>query len=142
MTQAAHLERILVDPDLLRLSVIFLAALSVGGIAYVLVMPYLSGERKTDKRFASVSQGKNVSAGGGALPESANMRKKQVFHLMNRKWNIFLENYSCYVGNVGLWDLLMRQRCYLSSLGKHQPQNKETICSTNTMDWEQAFSGG
>ena len=78
MSQAVRLERTLVDPDLLRLSVIFLAALSVGGIAYVLIMPFLSGERKTGKRLASVSQGKPGAGRGSALPESANMRKKQV----------------------------------------------------------------
>jgi len=68
----------LVDPELLRLSVIFLAALSVGGIAYVFVMPFLSGERKTGKRLASVAQGNTATARGGVLPENANMRKKQV----------------------------------------------------------------
>jgi len=68
----------LVDPEILRLSVIFLAALSVGGIAYVFIMPLLSGERKTNKRFATVSQGKAGAAQRSGLPEGASMRKKQV----------------------------------------------------------------
>lgn len=78
MRQAVRLERTLVDPELLRLSVMFLAALSVGGIAYVLVMPFLSGERKTSKRFASVSQGRTTTVRGEVLPEGAKIRKKQV----------------------------------------------------------------
>jgi tight adherence protein B len=34
----------------------FLAAIAVGGVAYVFVYPILSGERKTEKRFASVAR--------------------------------------------------------------------------------------
>jgi tight adherence protein B len=56
----------------------FLAALSVGGIAYVVIMPFLSDERKTSKRIANVSQGKMRTARNLAVPEAGSMRKQQV----------------------------------------------------------------
>ena len=34
-----------------------LAGLAVGGVVYVLVMPFMSGERKAEKRVANVAQG-------------------------------------------------------------------------------------
>ncbi len=68
----------MLDPQLVQLSIVFLAALAVGGIVYVLVMPYLSGERAADKRMASVKQGLNVRAVRGGAPEIMNTRKKQV----------------------------------------------------------------
>jgi len=73
----------LVDPELLRLSVIFLAALSVGGISYVFIMPFLSGEWKTGKRIASVSRGKSRVARGSALQDDASSRKRQVQDTLN-----------------------------------------------------------
>ena len=75
---AGRWERILADPELLRLSIIFLAALSFGGIVYVVVMPFLSDERKASKRVASIAQGQSRVARQGGVPESVNMRKKQV----------------------------------------------------------------
>lgn len=57
---------------------IFLAALSVGGIAYVVIMPFLSDERKTSKRLANVSQGNMRTARNLAAPEAGSMRKQQV----------------------------------------------------------------
>ncbi len=68
----------MVDPELVRISVIVLAALSFGGIVYVVVMPFLSDEGKTSKRIASISQGQARVSRQGGVPESANMRKKQV----------------------------------------------------------------
>lgn len=66
------------DPQLVQLSVIVLAALAVGGIVYVLVMPFFSGERTADQRVASVKQpGKHRHARDGA-PEALSTRKKQV----------------------------------------------------------------
>jgi tight adherence protein B len=38
------------------IAVFFLAAIAVGGVVYVFVYPILSGERKTEKRFASVAK--------------------------------------------------------------------------------------
>ena len=68
----------MVDPELVRLSIVFLVALSIGGIVYVVVMPFLSGERKTSKRIASVSHGQARLERQGAVPEAVSMRKKQV----------------------------------------------------------------
>ena len=79
MIPAGHWERILVSPELLRIAMMFLAALSVGGIAYVVIMPWLSDERKASKRISDVSLGQ---AGGAArrsaVPEAVSMRKQQV----------------------------------------------------------------
>lgn len=69
--------RIMVDPQIVTLAVTVLAALSVGGIAYVIVMPFVSGERQADKRMASVSQG-HRAARRTVTNEVANTRKKEV----------------------------------------------------------------
>ena len=53
-----------------------MAAISVGGIAYVLIMPFMSGERTTDKRIATVAEGRTVSQRGVA--EAVSTRKTQV----------------------------------------------------------------
>ena len=55
-----------------------LAGLAVGGVVYVLVMPYLSGERKAEKRVANVAQGQTKAQRRGALPQPLQMRKQQV----------------------------------------------------------------
>ena len=68
----------LLDPQLVQLAVIALSALSVGGIVYVLIWPYLSGERAADKRMASVterSSQRNIRAG---IPDVVSTRKKEV----------------------------------------------------------------
>ena len=38
------------------IAVFFLAAIAVGGLTYVFIYPILSGERKTEKRVASVAK--------------------------------------------------------------------------------------
>jgi tight adherence protein B len=38
------------------IAVFFLAAISMGGVAYVFVYPIISGERQTEKRMASVAK--------------------------------------------------------------------------------------
>ncbi len=78
MRAAGHWEKILVSPELLRIAMIFLAALSVGGVAYVVIMPFLSDERKTSKRLANVSKGRRDGARRSAAQESTSMRKQQV----------------------------------------------------------------
>jgi len=55
-----------------------LAGFAVGGVVYVLVMPYLSGERKAEKRVANVAQGQTKVQRRGALPQPLQMRKQQV----------------------------------------------------------------
>lgn len=55
-----------------------LAGLAVGGVVYVLVMPYMSGERKAGKRVANVAQGQAKAQRRSALPQPLQMRKQQV----------------------------------------------------------------
>lgn len=55
-----------------------LAGLAVGGVVYVLVMPYMSGERKASKRVANVAHGQTKAQRRGALPQPLQMRKQQV----------------------------------------------------------------
>ena len=69
----------MLSPVLLQTAVIALAALSVGGLVYVLVMPFMSGERKASKRVASVALGQSKSRLRSALQtQPLQMRKKQV----------------------------------------------------------------
>ena len=51
------------------IAVAFMAALSVGGVAYVLIYPLLSGEAKANKRMARVAGGQ----GGRASRAAANL---------------------------------------------------------------------
>ena len=52
-----------------------LAGIAVGGAVYVLVMPYMSGERKASKRVGNVARGVQS---GAAVPRSLQIRKQQV----------------------------------------------------------------
>ncbi len=67
----------MLSPQLVEVGVVFLAALSVGGIAYVLIMPFVSGERTTEKRVKSVAQGRTVTAQRG-VAEAISTRKTEV----------------------------------------------------------------
>ncbi|MDO8878331.1 MAG: type II secretion system F family protein [Pseudolabrys sp.] len=51
------------------LAVFFLAAVAVGGVAYVFVYPILSGERKTEKRVASVARAEPVARAARGQPQ-------------------------------------------------------------------------
>ena len=78
MRAASQWDRMMFDPQLVQLSVIVLAALAVGGIVYVLIMPFFSGERTADQRVASVKQpGQHRQARDGGS-EALSTRKKQV----------------------------------------------------------------
>ena len=68
----------MLSPELVQLAAMALAGLAVGGVVYVLVMPYLSGERKAEKRVANVAQGQTKAQRRGALPQPLQMRKQQV----------------------------------------------------------------
>jgi hypothetical protein len=54
----------LLSPEFMQLAAMMLAGLAVGGVVYVLVMPFVSGERRANKRVASVAQGKPRFARG------------------------------------------------------------------------------
>jgi tight adherence protein B len=68
----------LLSPELVQLAIIALAAMGAGGAVYVLVMPYLSGERKAEKRVASVAAGQQRSRTRVGVPQPLQMRRKQV----------------------------------------------------------------
>ena len=67
------------SPELVQIAAIALAALAAGGVAYVLVMPLMSGERKASKRVANVAQGQaRARTRAGLQSQPLQMRKKQV----------------------------------------------------------------
>jgi tight adherence protein B len=74
---AARSENALLSTELVQFAAVALAGLSVGGIVYVLVMPFLSGERQAEKRVANVAHGQAKPA-RRALPQPLQMRKQQV----------------------------------------------------------------
>jgi tight adherence protein B len=74
----ARLESGLASAALLNLAIITLAALAVGGVAYVAVMPLLGGERGASKRIATVSQGTAKRRIQNAAKAPMQMRRKQV----------------------------------------------------------------
>ncbi len=65
------------SPELIQLSVMALAALSVGAIVYVFVAPFLSGERKQEKRVASLAKRQEERA-KRASTAHIHRRRKQV----------------------------------------------------------------
>lgn len=75
---AAHWESALLSPEFIQLAAIVMAALSVGGFVYVLVMPYLSDERKVSKRVATLAQGRYGTTTRAGVAQPVQMRRKQV----------------------------------------------------------------
>lgn len=61
--------------DLFQLVIIGMGALSIGLVAYILVMPYLSGEKRADRRFESVSSNKKPRNTDSAADTIAQRRK-------------------------------------------------------------------
>jgi tight adherence protein B len=78
MSTDAHWENALLSPELVQIAVVALAGFSVGGVVYVLVIPYLSGERKAGKRVASAAQGTQTRVRTSTAPQVLTMRKKQI----------------------------------------------------------------
>jgi tight adherence protein B len=68
----------LIDPQLVQLSVVVLVAVAVGGIAYVLLIPYLSGEKKGDKRLAQFAKDQPTRRSRGGDSDLIITRKKEV----------------------------------------------------------------
>ncbi len=68
----------MLDPQVVQLAVTGLSALSVGGIVYVLIWPYLSGERAASKRVESVKERSVRRSARGAAQETVSARKKDV----------------------------------------------------------------
>jgi hypothetical protein len=72
-------ESALLSPELVQIAAILLAGLGVGGIVYVIAMPYLGGERKASKRVANVAEGQTrIRSRMGMQQQPLTMRKKQI----------------------------------------------------------------
>lgn len=68
----------MLPPELIQFAATALAALAVGGVVYVLVIPYLSGERNVDKRFEVAAKGQTSSRQRAAVPQQLQTRRRQV----------------------------------------------------------------
>ncbi|WP_292523188.1 type II secretion system F family protein [Methyloceanibacter sp.] len=68
----------MLPPDLIQFSAIALAALAVGGVVYVLVVPYFSGERKVSKRVEVAAQGHKPAQKRTGTPQQLQTRRRQV----------------------------------------------------------------
>jgi tight adherence protein B len=66
------------DNDLLLLGLLVLAALSIGVVVYLLVNPYFSGERRTDRRIQGVTESKTARIALRAQADAVQNRKRQV----------------------------------------------------------------
>ena len=64
--------------DLLLAGLLLLAAVSIGAVVYLLVHPYLSGERRTDKRIQGVTESKATRIASKAQADVALNRRRQV----------------------------------------------------------------
>jgi tight adherence protein B len=67
-----------VDSELLLSVLLGLAALSIGAVVYLFINPYLSGERRTDKRIQGVKESKTQRIAIKAQAEAAQNRRRQV----------------------------------------------------------------
>lgn len=70
----------MLSSGLVQFAAVALSALAAGGFVYVLIFPYLSGERKVEKRFANVAGGGQARARNRAAqaPQPLQTRRKQV----------------------------------------------------------------
>jgi tight adherence protein B len=64
--------------DLLLMGLLLLAALSIGAVVFLLVNPYLSGERRADKRIQGVTETRTTRIAVKAQAEAAQSRRRQV----------------------------------------------------------------
>jgi len=68
----------LLPPELVQLAAITLAAFAVGGVVYVFVIPYFSGERTVDKRFEVAAKGHSPARQRTTVPQQLQTRRRQV----------------------------------------------------------------
>ncbi|MDJ0513509.1 MAG: type II secretion system F family protein [Methyloceanibacter sp.] len=68
----------MLPPELVQFAAVTLAALAVGGVVYVFVMPYFSGERTVDKRVEVAAKGHSVSRQRTGVPQQLQTRRRQV----------------------------------------------------------------
>ncbi|ODR99929.1 hypothetical protein AUC68_02045 [Methyloceanibacter methanicus] len=68
----------MLPPEFIQFAAIALAALAVGGVVYVFVMPYFSGERKVGKRVEVTAQGQAAGRQRTNVPQQLQTRRRQV----------------------------------------------------------------
>ena len=75
----------MLNDDMTLIAVAGLAAISIGLIVYVIMMPFLSGERKSEKRIESVKTGatSRERRQSSAAVEAIGQRKKEVQDTLN-----------------------------------------------------------
>jgi tight adherence protein B len=64
--------------DLMLIGLLLVAALSVGTVVFVLVNPFFSGERRTEKRIQGVTENKSKRIALKAQADTAQNRRRQV----------------------------------------------------------------
>jgi tight adherence protein B len=64
--------------DLMLMGLLLLAAVSLGAMVFLLLNPYLSGERRTDKRLQVVADSKSRRMAAKAQVDVAQNRRRQV----------------------------------------------------------------
>ena len=64
--------------DLLLVGLLLMAAVSIGAVVYLLVNPYLSGERRADKRIQGVTESKSTRLATRAQADAVQNRRRQV----------------------------------------------------------------
>lgn len=66
------------SPEVMALAVPLFAAVAAGGLIFAVLYPLFFGERESDKRLASISEGRTQTAGVRNAVEQAATRRKQV----------------------------------------------------------------
>ena len=64
--------------DLLLMGLLLMAALSIGAVVYLLVNPYLSGERRADKRIQGVTESRSARLAIRNQADAVQNRRRQV----------------------------------------------------------------
>jgi tight adherence protein B len=64
--------------DLMLGGLLLMAALSIGAIVFLLVNPYLSGERQTDRRIQNVTENRTKRVAAKTQADAAQSRRRQV----------------------------------------------------------------
>jgi tight adherence protein B len=62
--------------DILLIGIFGLLAMAVAAIAYLGIMPFINGERRTEKRIQTVAKSKANKTGGNRTEDAANRRKQ------------------------------------------------------------------
>src|SRR5690606_2625871 len=78
MSMAIRWGKSMPSPDVMALAVPVLGAVAVGALIFAVFYPVFFSERESDKRLASISEGRSRTAGVRNAAEQAVMRRKQV----------------------------------------------------------------